>query len=266
MKNNNLLVVVLHAFFTVFFWILIVLLCSSIVFEAFTDDGKIGKFSATYHHSKGYGIPVRVRVETPNAVYKNWINKNVDKNTKKVEYFHETTELSELEKKGLKNIVNIYFTNEEEAFTTNQHITHANDYLIVKSNSSSFLFIQLLKTYVGFISFVFIIYLLMKVFRELKRNLNFTTKLYKMINGVGLLIIFNTMIKLIISILISLKYDFISVETLLDNSFINDAVRFSINPRLEFEFKFFIIGLSLLVLAGLLKKGNQIKQDNELTI
>ncbi|WP_040280561.1 DUF2975 domain-containing protein [Psychroserpens damuponensis] len=272
MRNKNFLVIGLHAFFAMLFWILIIVLGTQIAFEAFTNDGKIGSFSVSHHHSKGYSLPVYLKVKAPNAVFNNsWFNiTKTETNSNGLNWSAGTSErfseLTENDKIGVKNIIDINFPNNEEVFTTNESVNYANSELVVKSKNFSFLFIQLLKAYFGTIIFTLIIYFLMKIFGHLKRDLNFTPKLFKMIRIIGAIIILDTVFELIMSFIIGKKYDLIKTETLVDNDTFVGAIRFSMNPRLEFDFMFFIIGLSLLVLASLLKRGSQIQQENDLTI
>jgi hypothetical protein len=90
--------------------------------------------------------------------------------------------------------------------------------------------------------------------------------LHKNVKWLGAIMIIKTLLNLIISYVYSSYYGVISTETLVDNNTFSGGIRFSLNPRLEFEFSLFLIGLSLLVLANLLKAGNSIQQENELTI
>ena len=272
MRNKNFLVIGLHVFFAFTFWVGTVFIVIQIGFEAFTNDGKVGNFSTGNHHSKGYNMPVRLKAEAPNTVFNNsWYNmKETKTNSESGEYSYGTQELfnqlAEEDKIGVKNILKIHFPNEEEVFTTNQHITYAKGYLVAKSNNSSFLILQLVKNYVGLICLALVFYLLMKIFKSLKKDLNFTPTLFKMIRLIGWVAIFSTSFELVMSYVIGKKYDYISTETLVDNTIFNGITKFSMNPRLEFDFMFFIIGFSMLVLASLLKKGSQIQQENDLTI
>ncbi|MEM5563581.1 DUF2975 domain-containing protein [Psychroserpens sp. AS72] len=272
MRKKNILVIGLHVFFALAFWIITVFIVIQIGFEAFTIDGKAGSISAGNHHSKGYNIPVRLRAEAPNTVFNNnWSNiksTHTDDKGQKSSYgtLERFIELSVSDKIGVKNVISIQFPNNEEVFTTNQHVTYAQGYLVAKSKNSSFLILQLVKNYVGFMCLALIFYLLMKIFKSLKKDLNFTPTLFKMIRLIGWVVIFSTSFELVMSYVIGKKYYFVKTETLVDNTIFNGVTKFSMNPRLEFDFMFFIIGFSLLVLASLLKKGSLIQQENDLTI
>lgn len=86
------------------------------------------------------------------------------------------------------------------------------------------------------------------------------------INILGIIFITKEILELITSYIIGSYYEHIAVKTFIDGKAFSSGVQLSMNPRLEFEFTLFLVGLSLLVLASLLKSGNQIQQENDLTI
>ena len=110
------------------------------------------------------------------------------------------------------------------------------------------------------------LFFLERIFFRLKKSLSFTNNLYKEVRCLGAVFIISESLSLLFSYFLGTYYGRVGVKTVIDGKRLSDGLELSMNPRLEFDFAFFVVGLSLLVLGSLLKSGNQIQQENDLTI
>ncbi|BAO75792.1 DUF2975 domain-containing protein [Winogradskyella sp. PG-2] len=80
---------------------------------------------------------------------------------------------------------------------------------------------------------------------------------------IGALLVFKILFATISGFILGLALPYISIEPMnIELKYAN----ISMNPRLEFDFVLFLMGLSLFILSELLKEGNRIQQENDLTI
>ncbi|HBY67276.1 MAG TPA: hypothetical protein DEG69_05625, partial [Flavobacteriaceae bacterium] len=100
----------------------------------------------------------------------------------------------------------------------------------------------------------------------LKKEITFTPIISKNIKYIGLAFIISEIVSLLLSIYFINSYGLIQFKLPTEDRNLSQVIKYSFNPTLDFDFTFFIMGLSLLALAFLLKKGNEIKEENDLTI
>ena len=282
----------LHKSFSLAFWISIVYLIFSISIQLFTETGEI-KLSDknnlnSSHYSNGYNVPVKIHLTfKQKKVYKSkrkdsvfgktssiTITRIVDEKMNRYNSnFYKNSEFTEKEidsifkfSKEIKTIGkklkidnwqknNSYFTTNTSSITTNGFIN-------IKSSYWLFTLCQIVGTYLTYIILILIFYQLKNLFKTLNNHITFSNELTKQINLIGVLIIVWQLIKILISVIYSFYYSYVGFENKDDNL----GIQLNINPRLDFDLSLIFIGLGLLVLSILLKKGNAIQQENDLTI
>jgi len=272
MKRNKILVYILHRLFASLLVIISLLILVNIGFELFTDNGKVGSFSAGSHHSKGYSIPVKIKTRVYDPVFNNFklINKKKSNNNSGLEwsyaqgvYFNDMpADINE----GTKNILTFHFDDQTEFFTTNEDIFRSDGYIIAKSKNKLISFLLVVKGYLGILGLVMMLFFLERIFFRLNKKLSFSNKLYFEVKWLGLVFTLTEILRLLFSYILGTYYRYISSETLINGETLTDGIKLSMNPRLEFDLAFFMIGLSLIVLANLLKSGSQLQQENDLTV
>lgn len=272
MKRNKTLVNILHRLFALLFWITTIIVIYVFAFEIFTKDGRFGNFMSENHHSNGYSIPVRQKVQLRNIFHNNFktINNKIEENSDGIkwksgslEYFNKMPDTINT---GTYNIVSFYYPDEDEVFTTNESVFYGEGYLIVKSSNWFVKSLQIFKLYLMLIAMIFVFYFLKQIFASLRRDFSFNNFLYVKVKWLGIIIILKTVIELIINYVLGQYFDHVISKTLVDGKIFSQGINLTLNPRLDFEFTLFLVGLSLLVLANLLKAGNSIQQENNLTI
>jgi len=113
---------------------------------------------------------------------------------------------------------------------------------------------------------IMILFFLKKIFESLNQDFKFHKKLANKTKTLGILLIFSTLFKFLISIIFFYCYDIITITSSINNQTILNPTNVLIYPRLNFSFGHFLIGLSIIILSALLKKGNNLQQENELTV
>jgi len=270
--NKKILITVLHSLFSFLFWLMTLLVIYIFVFEVFTSDGKIGSFKSENHHSNGYSIPVKFNINIRNAVFNNYktVNKKEAVNIKgqrfshgQLEYINESPDDISI---GNKNIISFHFDGETEYFTTEDSNYYSQGYIITKSDNLLIKGLQMSRLYIVFISLAIMFCFLKRIFSLLKKDIAFSYLLYKNVKLLGLIIVLKEVLELTISYVLGKYYGIIDLEKLVDGKTFFGGVELSMNPRLEFNFTLFLVGLSIIVLATLLKSGNKLQQENDLTI
>ena len=96
--------------------------------------------------------------------------------------------------------------------------------------------------------------------------MEFRLQLSNKVRKLGVVLTFLVFFKLLLSFIFHLYFDVITVLTSIENEIIANPTNVLIYPRLDFNLLMFIVGLSLIILSTLLKEGNRIQQENDLTI
>ena len=297
---NKNIVGFLKGFFTIAFWFMLVFFLFQISMEIFTKNGSFktsesGKISSAGHFEKGYDVPVNIHLyispqkkeftyksdSTSNSsgmtfsrftnpkdnLFKDSMYASFDKKMlqisgltqKKLDSFFENS--SDIKITGNKILIGYPFE-ENKFLKTNTSSFSTKGTLNIKSTNSFFAFCQFLKSYIPFLISLLIIYQLKSIFKLLKKDFGFSLQLSKRIKKTGFLLIIGQIITLFLSLIFTFYYGFASFK----NWNQNNGIQLTINPRLEFDIVLTLVGLSLLILGVLLKKGNEIQQENDLTI
>jgi hypothetical protein len=281
--NTSYLTRSLAGFFKLMFWFTVINLIFSLGRELFTKDGKIGSLSGA-HHSSGYSIPVKLNVTIYDSIvnykdgslvseqiyYKNYTldsdtqllldslraKPNVIKNISETEILIGLTDYSK----------NFFSENDyDELELTNSKIkTEAS--VQVKASSAWLNVLLFINRYISLVLIILMLYFLKDIFMTLKERIEFRYMLSKKVKILGLILIFGVVLKLILSLFFYFNYDIITIQSSINDVIISNPTAILIEPRLNFKLGLFIIGISLIILSALLKEGNRIQSDNELTI
>ena len=282
----------LQKIFSLAFWLSIVFLIFSISIQIFTNNGeiKINEKNSlnSSHYSNGYNVPVKIHLSfRQKKIYKGVkkdtlsgksssisISRLIDENDNNLKSeFYKNSMFTDKEIDSIfkfspdvkiigKKLKIDYWKKNNNNFTTNTSSFITNGVLNIKSTNWFFTICQIIGNYLSFIILVLIFYQLKEIFTILNNKITFSIKLTKHINLTGLLIIIWQLLKALISIIYISFYSFAGFE----NSGENLGIQLNINPRIEFDLVLIFIGLGLLVLSLLLKKGNALQNENELTI
>lgn len=299
MKKNKVLINILYWFFTISFWFFIVLIGFFLSLEVFAKEGKIelpstGTLMSQNHHALGYDIPVKFHFYIQKPAIKRSVSKAVKDSLGNIisRQFMSYSNTSDtinggkfqglmkedafLNKETKDSVVNI---SEEiikkggvlqiDHTSFNDHVLKVNSNSLlgdssisIKSSNIFFTICQIIRFYIGNIILLLLFYQLRKIFKRLKKGVSFSAELFKRIKNVGLLLMFLEIINLLISFVFGRYYMHIGLDVLKYQG----EVQLNIAPKLDFDIVFFTIGLSLVILSVLLKEGNTIKQENDLTI
>ena len=277
MRRNNYLIGVLHRFFTIGFWLGCVLWMFSIASEIFTENGKLGTLH-TGHYSRGFPVPVQVDISIPDSIVTYKVDGGVIRSSN---YHKEDLSIHDeapwtsknlipdtlcIEKELIKNEISIIdIKDKKQAFNINSSRISTSGYVNVKSPSLFLNTVLFAKKYLIFLLWLACFYQLKKIFLQLRKRFSFTIDLAKRVKWLGLLFIMKESVQLIIVIFLSQYYGLILVDTYQDNTLLQ-GINIMMNPRLDFDITIFVIGLSLVILSVLLTVGNNMEQENQLTI
>ncbi|MEM0517909.1 MULTISPECIES: DUF2975 domain-containing protein [Aequorivita] len=255
MKNLGI-VSVLYFIFNFAFWVSIAFLIFNLSLLVFTHDGSVGNFSTDLHPSKGFQIPVKMYIRTPDSIF-DWKgerpSKRIDKDIYSINKIPAETSFEILSK----------FKNETLQLTQN-HVS-VNTKVRVKSSNMLFGIFGYFYNYLSLVVAVISFYLLKRIFQILRRRITFSSALFENIRNLGFLFIFSQICYVVLSVYFATNYGVIRF-ILADDPNVNQLVEYIFNPTLDFNFVFFIMGLSLIILSVLLRYGQSIREDNDLTI
>lgn len=138
--------------------------------------------------------------------------------------------------------------------------------VLVNPKEVFFKLILILKTYVNLVFLLFASYQFMQLFKQLKNLFIFDPMLTRIIRRIGFSILILQTLKIVFS-LITIYHVTNIYYCHYISSVQNSEFRFmNFNVVLDYHLLVIFVGLSLLFLAKLLDYGNDIQQDNELTI
>ena len=272
--STSYLVRNLCGFCRVAFWFVLLILISSLGSEIFTKDGNIGPISGT-HHSKGYALPVKLQLTVNDSIvnYKSnssngsaHYRKSFAENELAYSRIDSLSKQPGFSKSVNKNIIKIRNHEDKSYYELTNSIIATEADVYVKSKSFWLEALLFLKSYVALISLVLIFYFLKEIFKTLKSGMEFRLQLSNKVRKLGVVLTFLVFFKLLLSFIFHLYFDVITVLTSIENEIIANPTNVLIYPRLDFNLLMFIVGLSLIILSTLLKEGNRIQQENDLTI
>ncbi len=269
MKKGNTLVNILYWLCNISFYLLVLLILYVLAFGAFTDDGKWGNLRAGIHHSNGYQVLVKFQISPERPMLNNFIysKKNEGININGQKYSNGTLEyvkpLTAVDSLNFKTKISLHNNGMVDYYDITKSVFSGDGYITVKPKTLVNKIIIVFRTYLNLVVLILVFFFLKKIFKALKTNFEFSHRLSKLIKTTGALLIFKVLLESVSGFILGIVLPYISIEPFDYNM---KYVNISINPRLEFDFTLFLIGLALIILSTLLKEGNRIQQENDLTI
>lgn len=269
MNTGTAIANVLYMISTIIFYLLTLVFVFTLVTEAFTDDGKIGAFSSKSHSSFGYEMPIKHNIKPKSPMFNNILYNNykedVDDNGRRVfnwilEYENSITQEDSL---NFKSVLGINNYGLENNFELTSDVYRGDGYIHIKPKTVFNKFIIVFRTYMNFILLIAIFFFLKNIFKMLLVKIKFSQKLYKRIQILGIIMISKVFISAISNSILGKDIPYVGIFPL-NNSL--KYVDITMNPGLDFDFTLLLVGLSLVILSVLLREGNRIQQDNDLTI
>ncbi|WP_179021617.1 DUF2975 domain-containing protein [Winogradskyella forsetii] len=273
--SRNLLIRSLLGFFRVAFLFTLLFLLLSLGLEVFTKDGRIGPVSGT-HHSNGYALPVKLQLTLNDSI----VSYKTEKSNGSVHYskgpagyglayskFDSLLKQPNVVSKSVnKNIIEIKSRDDFSYYTLSNSSIHSDTFIYVKTKSLWLEILLFTKSYIALVLTVLIFYFLKSIFKILKSDSGFGSQLSQKVKILGIILTLGVVLKLTLSIVFYFYLNVITVFSSIDNEIISNPTQVLIHPRLDFNLSMLLIGLSLIILSTILKKGSQIQEENDLTI
>jgi len=268
--KNKFLVNSLHRIANGIFWLALIFTLFTIGLDLFTNDGKVGSVSVDSHHSKGYSVPVTAKISVLDSIVsfrgENYGGSfNYSKSISDYPHYLNKDSISKLP--GVKKTISkneIYLFSDKD-LDVNLDL-RVNDFIKVKSPNLLFTILQIISSYLKLIVIILIFYQLSKIFNQLNRDLSFSYGIAKGVKWMGFIFISAEIIQTAISLVYGKYFSGLHIISTKNGMSLENLINYQVNPRINFDFTFFFIGLSLLVLSSLLKMGSSIEEDNDLTI
>lgn len=239
----------------------------NIITEFITTDGKYSdpkngrKYSFGSDHSKGYIIPVSLGQNGKEVKYS-----ETNKNQKIAIQFNELSS-SQYNKSGdlvgsTYKVINyipegeMKFENLEYSYSPTEE-TNIN----VKTSSPLINFYLGFRYYLTMFFHLIIVFYITKIFKTLKNDRFFLLEISKYLNIIGLVVMLKEITRISYYFLIDkniIELIRLRNNKIFDGMYLNNIFSFTLTP--------FIIGLSLLFLASIFKRGYYLQQENDLTI
>lgn len=141
--------------------------------------------------------------------------------------------------------------------------------LIINTDSSFINYLLLFRGFITQLFWIFELFFLMKIIKELAKDIYFSKILLRNISKLGYIILISQLIPLIYAYVDSNLFSSIEIsprviENLKDTYIENITVRFY--PKFDFNFYIVFLGSALILLSKLIERGKALEEENELTI
>lgn len=273
MKNNTT-VSSLYYLFKVGFYLTMIILLFGFSLECFTSNGKYGNFFSGNHHSKGYAFPVSVQTSIPDSIitYKSGAIANYYKDsdfgiktfdsvqnviTNNIKIWPDYSE-------GSRTITPEMEKNLKVSF--NSSIITSDGYATINSKDFWIKALLILRNYITIICIAIIFYLLMIIFKQLRKKIDFNPTLITKTRAIGLILISSELIRLFLVYILKKNIHHIKISSFLNGENLDNSMFININPRFDFNITFFLLGNVLIILSILFSKGYSLRQESDLTI
>ncbi|WP_298900810.1 DUF2975 domain-containing protein [uncultured Psychroserpens sp.] len=269
MKTGTALADILFLICSISFYLLIIAFGFALVTEVFTDDGKMGNFSPKFNSSHGYEMPVKFEVRPKSPMFNNILFTNyeeeIDTNGKKRYYTipQYATPITIKDSLNFKTIISINNYGMEDNFELTSKVLRGDGYIRIKPKTAFDKVLIVLRTYMDFVILIFVFFFLKNIFKMLRIDIRFSQKLYRLIQILGVIMIVKVLLSIIINSVLGRALKEIRITPL------DDALKYmdiTMSSHLGFDFSFLLVGLSLIVLSALLRSGNKMQRENNLTI
>lgn len=260
MKNNNKLVTLLYILSQLSYRFIQLLILYLIFFEFFTPNGKIGNWSSSNHHSIGYTIPMNFSLQQSNEFQYSETSK-IQKDSIKFSLLDKIYHSSSGEETSrVYKIVDYIPSGEIKLENIEHHYRGAEITNVTVKTSNTFINIALgFRRYLYLLCDLIIFYFCIKIFKTLRKNSTFPEAIAPYLNKIGLLLLGQGAIKMSYYFIDSYIIDLLRLRSDLFSDFQYYAL-FDVNMYI------LVLGLTLLFLSSIFKRGNEIESENELTI
>ncbi|WP_179374875.1 DUF2975 domain-containing protein [Winogradskyella wichelsiae] len=268
----NTLIKSLYRFFKFLFWSFLFFLSLNIYNELFTKNLSLALVRGNY--SVGYKIPARLSL----TLYDSIVSYNYDDEFNYTSYYKkgddllnnsliDSSSISPNSKRSISiNETAIKTHCGKENFISTSSSIKSDIGIRVKSSIGWLNVLLCMNAYSSVIFAILLVYFLKQIFNILNRRIEFSLELFKNVKCLGLLLVFATLFKFLVSFIFSFYYELMTITSRIDNTLILNPTNVLIRPRLNFNIWIFIIGIALIIFSELLKNGNQIQQENDLTV
>jgi len=274
MKNSNKLTTVLYIISRLSFRICQLILICALIFELI-PDGKLGNYSSTTHHSKGYPLNAQIQLNIPDTLiaYKDSSSKGFIQKTESKQFnesFYRIIKDTSFKKTFFINNFVIYGDDFKEIPKENlkPEIAHYDSEVKLILNPENYFLksVLILKNYLSLILILFISFQFMHLFKQLRNNFSFNDLLNKRIQYIGSALLIYQALNFIASV-IAMQYfsriNYYHYIPSIENSRFNYM---DLIITREYNLSIIFLGLCCLVLAKLLNYGYNLQNENELTI
>ena len=274
MNFDKALINLVYGVFTVLYHTITVAVLLVLAVNIFTRDGKVGRSSSvTPHYSEGFRIAVELGLSIPDSIvsYEGYGSRryreesDVSDNDRFFSNVPEGSEKTLIENKIVFGDKRERKKLEHLKYNSSERI-RSEGLLLVKSTKQWLNILMQTSFFMSLFIFIYILYLMKNIFYYLKTSFSFNINMIKKVRWLGLLFIAAEFIKLVSNYILKKNCGSIGLVSYQDGNIMERPFNLSIEPILDFDFKMFMIGLAILVLSSLLRIGNRIEGENNLTI
>lgn len=262
MKNNSKLISILYALFRFTYYSSMLTVLYILSFELFISDGRTGKLTTPIHHSAGYPIAVNYSQMETNQFQYSETSKSQKDSIKflLLDKTHQSNSGEEIiNSRKLINYIpagELKFENIEYFHEFSKEKTTS---INVKTTSTLVNIALGIRVYFVILCMLISMYFCKEIFYKLKENSTFPESISPYLKKIGFLILGQEAILMSYYTIDSYIIDLLKLRP---NLFRN----LEYSPLFEFNLETIILGLTLLLLSSIFKRGNEIESENELTV
>ena len=274
MKQKNRLASRLYIITTAIFIIAVLFSIHIIVCDIFVKPPS--SLVSFPNHNYGYSVPVKIQLNQPGdstITYHNadrsksgqiGVTKHSDTETRQMfnNILKDTTYTKTLTIDSLTMHDGNKFINKE---FDNIAFLKAEGYMILKPKDLKLTLLLATKNYLLLFTILFVLWSSSMFFRALTKDFSFSYAVSRRLWIVGNAILCYQVINWILCLIIQNYYEYIKVESL-QPGIRNPIEMYKLYPDTEFNIGLVILSLALIVISRLLDYGNDLQEENELTI
>lgn len=274
MKQKNRLASRLYLLTTIAFYGAALFAAYIIVWDLFITP--TDSFFTVPNHNYGYTVPVKIQLNQAGdstLTYHNTdhsksgqigLTKHSDAETRQMfneilkdAAYTKTLTIDSLTMRGRNGFINKEFDNIT--------ILKTEGYMILNPKNLGLKFLLATKNYLLLLAILFVLWSSRKFFKALMKDFSFSYAVSRRLWIVGNAILCYQVINGILCLIIQNFYDYIRVESL-KPALGHHTEMYTLYPDTEFNLGLVILSLSLIVISRLLDYGNDLQEENELTI
>lgn len=270
MKKNKL-VKWLYICSTIAFYMYLLFSASLLIADIFIEPSD--SLSLAPHHKSGYTVPVKLQIHKSDISSLRFTKKDSsqygDVSSVDKKLYDSILNSSSYEKKIAKYYSEVY-NHSKSLDTVNSNYTaykilHSSGTLLLNPKDIKHKIILALRNYLLMISIIYIIWLIRSFFRSLNNNFNFRHSINRKLKIIGIAILGYQLINTIICFFICYEV-FSQVKIIQSTTDTPRTIICTIFPSIEFNIGLITLGLSLVVLSKLISYGQELQEENDLTV